>query len=88
MKKLVEEGKVKYLGLSEASADTIRRAHAVHPISAVQLEWSLWSRDAEAEIVTVCRYYTPPFPFPYYCSHTTVRCCCSCHPVSVVMSLG
>ncbi|KAI5084477.1 hypothetical protein GOP47_0000646 [Adiantum capillus-veneris] len=45
MKKLVEEGKVKYLGLSEASASTIRRAHAVHPITAVQLEWSLWSRD-------------------------------------------
>eukprot|EP00270_Netrium_digitus_P006818 TRINITY_DN1965_c0_g1_i3.p1 TRINITY_DN1965_c0_g1~~TRINITY_DN1965_c0_g1_i3.p1 ORF type:complete len:359 (+),score=110.01 TRINITY_DN1965_c0_g1_i3:40-1077(+) len=55
MKKLVEEGKVKYLGLSEASADTIRRAHAVHPISAVQLEWSLWTRDIEKEIVPLCR---------------------------------
>eukprot|EP00246_Nothoceros_aenigmaticus_P012967 TRINITY_DN4232_c0_g1_i2.p1 TRINITY_DN4232_c0_g1~~TRINITY_DN4232_c0_g1_i2.p1 ORF type:complete len:203 (-),score=35.58 TRINITY_DN4232_c0_g1_i2:413-1021(-) len=55
MKKLVEEGKVKYLGLSEASADTIRRAHAVHPISAVQIEWSLWSRDVEKEIVPVCK---------------------------------
>eukprot|EP00897_Mesotaenium_endlicherianum_P001013 jgi/Mesen1/10912/ME000095S10251 len=55
MKKLVEEGKVKYLGLSEASADTIRRAHAVHPITAVQLEWSLWSRDVEATIVPTCR---------------------------------
>jgi len=41
LKKLVEEGKVKYVGLSEASADTIRRAHAVHPVTAVQLEWSL-----------------------------------------------
>ncbi|GKV21285.1 hypothetical protein SLEP1_g31278 [Rubroshorea leprosula] len=44
LKKLVEEGKMKYIGLSEASASTIRRAHAVHPITAVQLEWSLWSR--------------------------------------------
>ncbi|KAJ0982447.1 hypothetical protein J5N97_010702 [Dioscorea zingiberensis] len=51
LKKLVEEGKVKYIGLSEASPDTIRRAHAVHPISAVQMEWSLWTRDLEEEIV-------------------------------------
>ncbi|CAL1366617.1 unnamed protein product [Linum trigynum] len=55
LKKLVEEGKIKYIGLSEASASTIRRAHAVHPISAVQLEWSLWSRDVEEEIVPTCR---------------------------------
>ncbi|MED6107057.1 hypothetical protein PIB30_010503 [Stylosanthes scabra] len=55
LKKLVEEGKIKYIGLSEASASTIRRAHAVHPISAVQLEWSLWSRDAEEEVVPTCR---------------------------------
>ncbi|KAI5070194.1 hypothetical protein GOP47_0014537 [Adiantum capillus-veneris] len=55
MKKLVEEGKVKYLGLSEASASTIRRAHAVHPITAVQIEWSLWSRDVEDEIIPTCR---------------------------------
>lgn len=55
MKKLVEEGKIKYLGLSEASASTIRRAHAVHPITAVQLEWSLWTRDAEREIIPTCR---------------------------------
>ncbi|KAH7430150.1 hypothetical protein KP509_09G086000 [Ceratopteris richardii] len=55
MKKLVEEGKVKYIGLSEASASTIRRAHAVHPITAVQLEWSLWSRDVENDIVPTCR---------------------------------
>ncbi|GBG75918.1 hypothetical protein CBR_g21160 [Chara braunii] len=55
LKKLVEEGKVKYLGLSEATAETIRRAHAVHPITAVQLEWSLWERGAEPEIVPVCR---------------------------------
>ncbi|GLJ05419.1 hypothetical protein SUGI_0017930 [Cryptomeria japonica] len=55
MKKLVEEGKVKYIGLSEASASTIRRAHAVHPITAVQIEWSLWTRDVEEEIVPTCR---------------------------------
>ena len=47
MKELVEAGKVRHLGLSEASAETIRRAHAVHPITALQSEWSLWSRDAE-----------------------------------------
>ncbi|KAH9304564.1 hypothetical protein KI387_008968, partial [Taxus chinensis] len=54
LKKLVEEGKVKYIGLSEASVDTIRRAHAVHPITAVQLEWSLWTRDVEIEIIPTC----------------------------------
>lgn len=57
LKKLVEEGKIKYLGLSEASPDTIRRAHAVHPITAVQMEWSLWTRDIEPEIVPLCRYF-------------------------------
>jgi aryl-alcohol dehydrogenase-like predicted oxidoreductase len=55
LKKLVEEGKVKYVGLSEACASTIRRAHAVHPITAVQMEYSLWSRDIEAEIIPTCR---------------------------------
>jgi len=55
LKKLVEEGKIKYVGLSEASASTIRRAHVVHPITAVQLEWSLWSRDVEEEIIPTCR---------------------------------
>ncbi|KAG2375914.1 aldo-keto reductase [Vigna angularis] len=55
LKKLVEDGKVKYIGLSEASPDTIRRAHAVHPITAVQLEWSLWTRDVEEEIIPLCR---------------------------------
>ncbi|CAO1939076.1 unnamed protein product, partial [Urochloa humidicola] len=54
LKKLVEEGKIKYIGLSEASAATIRRAHAVHPITAVQLEWSLWTRDAEEDIISTC----------------------------------
>jgi aryl-alcohol dehydrogenase-like predicted oxidoreductase len=52
---LVAEGKVRYLGLSEAGPDTIRRAHAVHPIAALQSEWSLWSRDIEAGPVPVCR---------------------------------
>ncbi|KAK9163661.1 hypothetical protein Syun_004563 [Stephania yunnanensis] len=46
---------IKYVGLSEASASTIRRANAVHPVTAVQLEWSLWSRDAEEEIIPTCR---------------------------------
>lgn len=55
LKKLVEEGKIKYIGLSEASASTIRRAHVVHPITAIQLEWSLWSRDVEKEIIPTCR---------------------------------
>ncbi|WP_106617033.1 aldo/keto reductase [Saccharothrix carnea] len=55
MAELVAEGKVRYLGLSEAGAATIRRAHAVHPISALQSEWSLWTRDIEAEIAPTCR---------------------------------
>ncbi|XP_058203838.1 probable aldo-keto reductase 2 [Rhododendron vialii] len=55
LKELVEEGKIKYIGLSEASASTIRRAHAVHPLTAVQMEWSLWSRDIEADVVPTCR---------------------------------
>ena len=55
MKELVEAGKVRYLGLSEASPDTIRRAHAVHPITALQTEYSLWSRDPEAEILPMVR---------------------------------
>jgi len=55
MAELVAEGKVRNLGLSEASVDTIRRAAAVHPIAALQSEWSLWSRDIEDEIVPACR---------------------------------
>lgn len=55
MARLVEEGKVRYLGLSEAGAGTIRRAHAIHPIAAVQTEYSLWSRDAETEWLPTCR---------------------------------
>ena len=55
MASLVEAGKVRYLGLSEASAETIRRAHAVHPITAVQSEWSLFSRDIEESVLPTCR---------------------------------
>ncbi|MFC4820343.1 aldo/keto reductase [Dokdonella ginsengisoli] len=55
MARLVEQGKVRHLGLSEASAATIRRAHAVHPISAIQSEYSLWSRDPEDEVLPACR---------------------------------
>jgi aryl-alcohol dehydrogenase-like predicted oxidoreductase len=55
MANLVAEGKVRFLGLSEASVDTIRRAAIVHPIAALQSEWSLWSRDIEDEIVPTCR---------------------------------
>lgn len=55
MAKLVEQGKVRYIGLSEASAKTLRRAAAVHPITALQSEYSLWTRDPEEEILATCR---------------------------------
>jgi len=55
MGELVAEGKVRFLGLSEAAADTIRRAHAVHPISALQSEYSIWAREVEAEILPALR---------------------------------
>jgi len=55
MVELVRQGKVRFLGLSEASAENIRRAHAVHPITALQSEYSLWTRDPEEEILPVCR---------------------------------
>ncbi|GGZ64598.1 oxidoreductase [Lysobacter xinjiangensis] len=55
MARLVEAGKVRHIGLSEASAATIRRAHAVHPIAAVQSEYSLWSRDVEVDVQPTCR---------------------------------
>src|SRR2546425_12267203 len=54
MADLVRAGKVRYLGLSEASANTIRRAHAEHPISAIQSEYSLWTRDPEDEVLAAC----------------------------------
>ena len=55
MADLVAAGKVRYLGLSEAGSETIRRAHAVHPIAALQSEYSLWSRDIEDDIIGTCR---------------------------------
>jgi aryl-alcohol dehydrogenase-like predicted oxidoreductase len=55
MKELVEAGKVRYLGISEAAPETIRRAHGVHPITALQTEYSLWSRDVEDEILPTVR---------------------------------
>ncbi len=55
MKGLVEAGKVRFLGLSECSVATLRKAHAVHPITAVQIEYSLWSREPEDEMLAACR---------------------------------
>lgn len=55
MAELVKAGKVRYIGLSEADAETIARAHAIHPVSALQTEYSLWSRDVEAEILPAVR---------------------------------
>jgi aryl-alcohol dehydrogenase-like predicted oxidoreductase len=55
MARLIEQGKVRYIGLSEAGAKTIRRAHATYPITALQSEFSLWTRDLEAEILGVCK---------------------------------
>ncbi len=55
MADLVQAGKVRFLGLSEASAETIRRAHRTHPITSVQTEYSLWTRDPEAEVLPACR---------------------------------
>ena len=57
LKKLVEEGRIKYIGLSEGSRAKIRRAHAIHPITTVQLEWSLWTSDGEDQIIPTCKYY-------------------------------
>ncbi|RKH16110.1 aldo/keto reductase [Corallococcus sp. CA047B] len=54
VKALIQEGKVKHFGLSEAGATTIRRAHAVHPVTAVQNQYSLWTREPEAEVLPVC----------------------------------
>ncbi|WP_460726975.1 aldo/keto reductase [Nocardia heshunensis] len=55
MSELVTAGKVRYLGLSEVSARTIQRAHSIHPVTALQSEWSLWHREIESEIVPICR---------------------------------
>lgn len=54
MKDLIQTGKVKHFGLSEAGAKTIRRAHAVQPITAVQSEYSIWTRDPEPEVLPTC----------------------------------
>ena len=55
MAELVEQGKVRHIGLSEAAPETIRRAHAVHPVAAVQTEYSLWTRDVESDVLPTCR---------------------------------
>jgi aryl-alcohol dehydrogenase-like predicted oxidoreductase len=55
MGRLVEQGKARHIGLSEASSETLRRGHAVHPLASVQTEYSLWSRDAEDDILDTCR---------------------------------
>jgi len=55
MAELVKQGKIRHIGLSEAAPETIRRAHAVHPITAVQTEYSLWTRDVEAEVLPTCQ---------------------------------
>ncbi len=55
MAELVKQGKIRHIGLSEAAPETIRRAHAVHPITAVQTEYSMWTRDVEAEVLPTCR---------------------------------
>ncbi|MBK8779877.1 MAG: aldo/keto reductase [Saprospiraceae bacterium] len=55
MADLVKQGKVKFIGLSEVNAQTIRRAHKVHPITAIQIEYSLWSRELKHELLKVCK---------------------------------
>lgn len=55
LKKLVEERKIKCIGLPEASVNTVRRAHAIHPITAVQMEYSLWTHEIEDAIILICR---------------------------------
>jgi len=73
MAELVKEGKVKHIGLSEVSAETLRRAHKVHPITALQTEYSLWTLDVEKEILPTCQElgvtlvaYRCGFPFKLY----------------------
>lgn len=65
VKDLIQQGKVKHFGLSEASAQTIRRAHAVQPVAAVQSEYSLWTRDPEAEVLPACEEFGIGF-VPFY----------------------
>src|SRR6185295_4796930 len=54
LKEMISEGKVNHYGLSEAGSQTIRRAHAIHPVTAIQSEYSVWTRDPESEILPVC----------------------------------
>lgn len=80
LKKLVEEDKIRYIGLSEASPNTIRRAHAVHPITAVQMEYSLLTRDIEEDIIPVCRELGigivpySPIAFGFFAGKAAVEC--------------
>jgi aryl-alcohol dehydrogenase-like predicted oxidoreductase len=62
LKELVREGKIRAIGLSEVSADTLRRAHAVHPIAAVQSEFSLWTRNPEIAVIETCRSLSATVP--------------------------
>lgn len=64
MSELVQAGKVRYIGLSEASANTIKRAHKIHPITAIQSEYSLWSREPEEEVIPLCEQLNISF-VPY-----------------------
>src|SRR5437764_13602339 len=65
MAELVEQGKVRHIGLSEAAPETIRRGHAVHPVTAVQTEYSLWTRDPEEGVLPTCRELGIGFvPYP------------------------
>src|SRR5512146_3284740 len=64
MAELVDAGKVRYLGLSEAAPETIRRGHKVHPIAALQTEYSLWSRDPKGEVLTSMTRHVSPARVP------------------------
>lgn len=78
VQKLVESGKVKYLGLSEATADEIKLAHAIHPISAVQIEWSLWTRNVEVIQQSLWLKESRCFQFTGGVIMSSDRCSCYC----------
>lgn len=88
---LVEEGKIKYIGLSEVGADDLRKAHKVHPITAVQLEWSLWTRDAEVghAAVTASQWHAHAMPLRGVKASSALPLfeslghCCICYPVFI-----
>ncbi|CDP06800.1 unnamed protein product [Coffea canephora] len=91
LKKLVEEGKIKYIGLSEASPDTIRRAHAVHPITAIQQEYSLWTRDIEPELLPLCSYkflFLLFFFCIFHVLHSFISFSFPCNRISIHGELG